>query len=65
MSAYAEQYANRVVEENYSDDPEVGASVDLDEGVDPPARYRDMKAWLQQGYEAGYADALRDIKENT
>lgn len=56
----AEEYADSVVQENYSDDPD--NLVDPDELVDPPARYRDVQAWLVQGYEAGRQAALRELK---
>lgn len=57
----ADEYADSVVQENYSDDPD--NIVNLDELVDPPARYRDVKAWLVQGYEAGYRAASREPRK--
>lgn len=55
----AEEYADRLIRENYGyDEHDVDYDsgelpFDLDDRMDPPVRYRDMRAWLVHGFEAG------------
>lgn len=76
MQSKAEQYALKVLRENYGDmdwdeddvtikmeieDPTRVLEIDyldLDDKMQGVVRLRDVKAWLEQGFEAGYAAGL-------
>jgi hypothetical protein len=77
MQSKAEQYANKVLRENYGDmdwdeddltidmakeDPTrtIEAGLDMDDKMEGIVRLRDVKAWLEQGFEAGYAAGQHD-----
>lgn len=61
MASKAEDYANMVLIDNYAD---LDGSVDLDEKVEN-VRFRDVAAWLEQGYDAGRRDLLAELGAET